>query len=213
MKNVAFLFATLGAAVALNGCKTVMDPTFVQSGYTYHHKEYKAPPADTAWQIGYDYTRAQNASVLNEWRDVAADLTNKIEAITPLATKPVFLSSPTYLDNAFTLSLDHALREEFRSRGYRLAKIPHEDTIKLQISSYDPAYTNVMRSYKLNDEDQVDLPEPPAEIRRNLVLKVDGMIDGNFATIIEDPYILPLYGYQDEQLYFPLGQNIAEVWR
>jgi len=150
--------------------------------------------------------------VLNQWKAVAADLTDKIEDVAPLSGAPIFLSSPK-LDNAFTLSLDHALREEFRERGYRLASIPSEDTIKLQVSSYDPEFTDVMRSYELNDQEEIDRPEPPAEITKDLILKVDGLVGDTPTTLVQSSYELPLYGYQDEQLYFPLGQNIAEVWR
>jgi len=207
------IFLGLSAIIfTLGACKSIMNPTFMPAGYTYHQNEYKAPTGPKAWDIGYDYTRAENAAVLNRWKMVAADLTDKIESVAPLAGAPIFLSSPT-LDNAFTLSLDHALREEFRARGYTLAALPSENTIKLKVSSYDPSFRDTMRSYELNDQEEKDRPEPPKQVSKELILKVDGLVGDQQTTLVEAPYVLPLYGYQDEQLYFPLGQNIAEVWR
>ena len=207
------LFLGLSATIlTLGACKSFMNPTFMPAGYAHHSDNYKAPDGPEAWDIGYDYTRAENAAVLNRWKMVAADLTDKIEQGAPLDAAPVFLSSPT-IDNAFTLSLDHALREEFRTRGYTLASIPSEETTKLQVSAYDPQFRDTMRSYDLNDQPQKDLPEEPEAISKELVLKVDGLVGEEHITLVERAYVLPLYGYQDEQLYFPLSQNIAEVWR
>ena len=111
------LFLGLSATIlTLGACKSFMNPTFMPAGYAHHEDNYKAPDGPEAWDIGYDYTRAENAAVLNRWKMVAADLTDKIEQGAPLDAAPIFLSSPT-IDNAFTLSLDHALREEFRTRG------------------------------------------------------------------------------------------------
>lgn len=199
-------------ALSLTACKTFMDPTFLPAGYTYHSDTYKSPPADNPWRIGYDYTREQNEDILNEWRDVAADLTDKLESSAGLGSQAIFLSSPT-LDNAFTISLDHALRSEFRARGYTISSVPSTDTMKIAVSSYDPEFKDVMRSYDLNDQTEKDRPEPPEAVRKELILKVDGLIDGVPTTLIESPYVLPLYGYQDKQLYSPLTQAVAEVWR
>ncbi len=206
---------------SLNACKSVMNPSFLPSGYTYHHDIYKAPPAGEPWHIGYDYSRAENAEILSEWADAASDIINRLEASNAIGGSPIFLSSP-HIDNAFSLSLDHALREELRARGYYLAATPEEQATKLAISSYDPEFKDKMRSYDLNDATQDDLPEPPQETHKNLVIKVmglaaqeaeDGTITEQSVTLLEEPYILPLYGYEDEQLYFPLGQKIAEVLR
>lgn len=202
----------ISAIITLNACKTVMDPTFLPSGYTYHHDTYKSPPADKPWSIGYDYSRAENAAILNKWQNVAADVTDQLVATAPLDTMPVFLASPD-IDNAFSLSLDHALREEFRSRGYELVAIPSEDAFKIKASTYDPDFKDVMRSYNLNDQTQKDLPEPPKEVSKKLVIKIDGLIDGTPSALVEAPYELPLYGYQDKQLYFPVTQAFSEVWR
>jgi len=189
-----------------------MDPTFIPSGYTYHHDAYKSPPADKPWAIGYEYSRDENAEILNKWRDVAVDLTDKLEGVASLSGTPVFLASPE-LDNAFTLSLDHALREEFRARGIALVAVPNQETFKLKVTTYDPEFKDVMRSYQLNDQTQEDLPEPPKEISKDLIIKIDGLVADMASVLVEDEYELPLYGYQDKQLYFPLSQNLAEVWR
>jgi len=212
MRKFTIILSLSVSAISLNACKTVMDPTFMPSGYTYHHDEYKSPPADKPWAIGYDYSRDENAKILNKWRDVAADLTDQLQETASLAGTPLFLASPD-LDNAFSLSLDHALREEFRARGILLVAVPNEETFKLNVTTYDPEFKDVMRSYTLNDEEQKDLPEPPKAVSKKLVVKVDGLVADMTSALIEETYELPLYGYQDKQLYFPLTQEIAEVWR
>jgi len=212
MQKIPLLLGISTIALSLNACKSIMDPTFMPSGYTYHHDEYKSPPAGNPWGIGYDYTRESNKAMLDQWRAVASDLTDKLESTASLGASPIFLSSPI-LDNAFTISLDHALREELRARGYTLSSLPTNESLKIQTSTYDPAYKDVMRSYDLNDQIENDLPAPPKAVSKSLMLKVEGLIDGAQTTLVDAPYDLPLYGYQDEQLYFPLTQKIAEVWR
>ena len=189
-----------------------MDPTFLPSGYTYHHDEYKSPPADEPWPIGYEYSREENAKILNKWRDVADDVTDKLEEAASLGGTPVFLASPD-LDNAFSLSLDHALREEFRARGVSLVAVPSEETFKLNVTTYDPEFKDAMRSYALNDQEEKDLPEPPKEVSKELVIKVDGLVADMTSVLVEETYELPLYGYQDRQLYLPITQKFSEVWR
>lgn len=212
MRKLTLFLGLSTAIISLNACKTIMDPTFIPSGYTYHHDVYKSPPADKPWSIGYDYSREENVAILNKWRDVASDLTDKLAEDASLVGAPVFLASPD-LDNAFSLSLDHALREEFRARGVMLVAIPNEETFKLKVTTYDPEFKDVMRSYDVNDQTQKDLPEPPKEVSKTLVVKVDGLVADMTAVLVEESYELPLYGYQDRQLYFPLTQSIAEVWR
>ena len=212
MRKLSILLGLSTAIFTLNACKTVMDPTFLPSGYTYNHEQYKAPPADKAWNIGYDYTSEKNAAVLETWRMVAADITDKLEADSSLAGTPVFLSSPE-IDNAFSLSLDHALRDEFRARGVIVAPVPTEESFKLAVSVYDPEFKDAIRSYDVNDQTDKDLPEPPKEVSKPLVIKIIGLVDDMSAVLLEEPYELPLYGYEDEQLYFPLANSIAGVWR
>lgn len=212
MRKFLFLLGLSTAALSLNACKSVMDPTFAPSGYTYHHGTYKSPPADKPWHIGYDYNRQDNAAVLDKWQMVASDLTDRLEADSAISATPVFISSPE-IDNAFSLSLDHALREEMRSRGVTIASVPSEESFKIAVSVYDPEFKDTMRSYTLNDEPQKDLPEPPKEVTKTLVIKIVGLVDDMSAPLVEEPYDLPLYGYEDAQLYFPLSQTIAEVWR
>lgn len=212
MRKLSLIIGLSTAVIALNACKTLIEPTFIPSGYTYHHDEYKSPGADKPWHIGYDYSRDENAHVLNKWRMVAADLTDKLEESASLGATPVFLASPD-IDNAFSLSLDHALREEFRSRGFALVAVPSEDAFKIKASTYDPEFKDAMRSYALNDQEQKDLPEPPREVSKTLVIKVHGLVADMTSVLVEEPYELPLYGYQDKQLYYPLSQSIADVWR
>ncbi len=212
MRKSFVILGLSSAILALNACKTVMDPTFIPSGYSYHHDLYKSPPADKPWDIGYDYTRDANAEILQKWQMVAADLVDRLQADSAIGATPVFLSSPE-IDNAFSLSLDHALREEFRSRNMMLASIPSDESFKIAVSVYDPEFKDRMRSFTLNDEPQIDRPEPPKAVNKTLVIKIIGLVDGMSAPLVEEPYELPLYGYQDAQLYFPLSQKIAEVWR
>lgn len=205
------LLSLSAMALSLTACKSLMDPTFLPSGYTHHQKDYKSPHADAPWSIGYDYTHAQNADIVGKWRVVASDIVTKLEATELLAKTSVFLSSPT-LDNAFTLSLDNALREELRSRGHYLVSVPDMESLKLQVSTYDPEFKDAIQSYEFNDIEEGN-PEPPKLVNKDMVIKVDGLIVNAPVTLVESTYNLPLYGYQDRQLYFPLTQSLAEVWR
>ena len=208
-----FLFGATAAALTLAACHPVLNPKFMPAGYTYHSNEYKSPEAHPPWDIGYEYTTEKNAEVLEIWEIAAMDLTDRLESQLALADAPIFLASPDPLDNAFSLSLDHSLRQELRERGYTLETIPTEGSIKLAVSAYDPEFKDKMRSYVYNDAPQKDLPAPPKEVSKDIVLKVDTERDGKPLTIVEDTYNLPLYGYQDRQLYFPLGQEVSEVFR
>ena len=205
------LLSLSAVALSLTACKTSMDPTFVGSGYTYHHENYKAPPGDKPWSIGYDYTHAQNAEVLDKWRAVASDIVTQLEATQMTEDKAIFLSSPA-LDNAFTISLDHALRSELRSRGYQVVAVPDEEALKIQASIYDQQNRTTFQSHEFNDVIEGN-PEPPKLVNKNLTVKVEGLVADAPVTLVESIYDLPLYGYQDEQRYSPLAQTIAEVWR
>lgn len=205
------LLSLSAMALSLTACKSFMDPTFMPSGYAHLNKEYKSPPADSPWPIGYDYTHAQNAEVIGKWRVVASDIVTKLEATELIDKTAVFLSSPT-LDNAFTLSLDNALREELRRRGYYLASVPDEEALKLQVSTYDPEFKDAIQSYEFNDIEEGN-PEPPTLVSKDIAVKVEGLIASAPVTLVESIYDLPLYGYQDQQRYLPLTQSIAEVWR
>ena len=211
-KTLPTAFLSLSAmALSLTACKTVMDPTFLPSGYLHHQKAYKTPPADAPWSIGYDYTHAQNAEIIGKWRVVAADIVTKLEQTELLGDAAIFLSSPTH-DNAFTLSLDNALRQELRSRGHYLASIPNDDALKLEVSTYDPQFKDAMQSYEFNDIEEGN-PKEPELVNKDIAIKIVGLIASAPVTLVESTYDVPLYGYQDKQRYFPLGQSIAEVWR
>jgi hypothetical protein len=203
-------FSALG--LSLSGCKTFMDPTFLPAGYTYHQNEAKSPTADEPWSIGYDYTHEKNAEVIAHWQQVAAELVTKLEPSGATSAGPIFLASPE-LDNAFTISLDNALRQELRSRGYILAAVPDVGTVNLKTSAYDPEFSDNFLSYEFNDTEE-ELPEPPKVMYKNIVIKIQGEVEGKPITLVESYHAqLPLYGYQYPQRYFPMAHDIAEVWR
>jgi len=170
------------------------------SGYTYHQDEYKAPPAANPRAIGYDYSVQKNAEMLETWRTVASDLTDKIEAKAPLSAAPVFLSSPQKA-NAFDISLDHVMREEFRKRGYTLASVPSEDSIKLQISSHDLELKDEMKATQVDSEAAAEIEK----INKDVIIKVNGLVGELPTTLVEAQYNLPLFGHGDKQSYIPLN--------
>ncbi|MDB2682852.1 hypothetical protein N9Z27_01200 [Alphaproteobacteria bacterium] len=106
--------------LALSGCRTLMDPTFLPTAYTHHQKEYKAPPGPESRHVGYDYSRSKNKQVVGEFINAANDLVTELETQTGLTPQAIFIQN-RLRDSAFNNSYDYALREAFRAKGYTLA--------------------------------------------------------------------------------------------
>lgn len=208
------IFVSILSIFILAACaKPLVNPSYLPAGYTYHHDQYKSPPGPNPWGIGYDYTAAQNAETLDRWREVSINILDKIEFDGDILAQDIFLAPPK-LDNAFTQSLDHTIREELRARSYRLVNLPGPDTLILALETYDPEFKDAMRSFIVNgDIKEAERPEPPALTAKELALTARALRADQTLANVEGRYILPLYGYEDKQLYFPISQDLAEVWR
>ena len=210
-RSTKMLFSLSAATLLIAACDTVMRPSFMPAGYTYHQEAYKSPPNGTPWDIGYEYTHAKNKEVLDQWHFVAADLISQLEETNLLGQAPVHLASPD-IDNAFSLSLDHALRSEMRARNYTIEAFPTVESLKLVVSAYDPEYETNLLSYDYNDIEEGN-PEPPELINKDIGILIKAPTPEQDITLVNRIYNLPLYGYQERKRYFPLTQGTAEVWR
>ena len=203
---------TIGAlALGLSACNPAMNPSPMPAAYTHHQGNYKSPPGPQAWDIGYNETDHTNDEVMALWHAAGRDLILTLEEQTGITPQDVYLAPPK-LDNAFTFSLDHALRAALTERGYRLLPEYYDGVLVLEADSYDPEYKGKMRGYVYNDDLQASEEKPPQKYYKNLVLTLEAFQGGQVGKI-EIPNELPLYGYQDKQLYFPVTQGFAEIWR
>lgn len=94
-------------------------PTWMPAGYSWHNDEYKAQPGPEADNLGYAYTPDSNEEMVAMWREVAVELVTDLETQTGLSPQPLHVQKLPG-SNAFNLSLDNALRDELRARGYTL---------------------------------------------------------------------------------------------
>lgn len=164
------LFAVL--ALTIVGCRSIMDPTFMPAGYSYHNNLYKSPPGPPADDIGYPYSKEKNAHILNEWQVAVDDL------ISALGSSP----SAVYIvkrneNNAFYNAYDFALREGLRKKGYSIASTPSGAEQHLSYDAKtknDTSFTNLNKKTTYRDFD--------------LSLKLGSQT-------AEKTYNLPAYGY------------------
>jgi hypothetical protein len=191
MRFVVFSLALL----ALSGCRTLMDPNFLPSGYTYHNvnHSYKAPPGPAADDIGYDYSFDQNAAVLTIWAEVARDLLNQIEERTGLGAQDVYLERlPEH--NAFNASFDDALRAELRSRGYVLADAP-QDRLHLRYGAFLPEDENARRTLTYNDDPEIPMHPENRDKPSGFIVVLTALHNGIVLDEARGIYDMPAYGY------------------
>lgn len=200
------------STLALTACdKVLMNPSPMPAAYTYHQENYKAPPAAKAWDLGHDETGETNEEIMALWYAAGHDLLLTLEQETGITAQDVYVAPPK-IDNAFTFSLDHALRDALMKKGYKLVPEYYDGVLVLEPDTYDPKYKNKMRSYIYNDNLHEDEEKPPKKHYKNLVLTLEAF-QGGLIGKVEIPNELPLYGYKDKQLYFSITQGFAEIWR
>ncbi len=178
-----FLLAACGAA----------SPTWMPAGYSYHHDEYKAQPGPQAQTLGYPYNAAHNAYMTALWADVAASLVEDMEAKTGIAPQAVYVQKLPE-SNAFNLSLDNALRDELRARGYTLAQAA-DGNIVIRYQAFK-AGDEKKRTRILYNGDAEELnkpwnPEKTQVFTFVLILARDGAAFSE----IRSQHVLPSYGY------------------
>jgi hypothetical protein len=195
MRSPYSILAVLAlAALTLGGCRSVMDPSFMPSGYTYHNDAYKAPPGPPAPGIGYAYNSGINDAALAQWRDVARRMLIQMESHHAIKPQNIFVEMlPDH--NAFNASFDYALREELRARGYALANAP-AGVLSLRPEAYRPDDVKVpVDANTYNDDPEIIvIPEDrarPDNFTVSLTMLRNGFVTGT----VTDVFTLPAYGY------------------
>lgn len=141
--------------LALSGCRSIMDPTFMPASYSYHNNLYKSPPGPPAADIGYPYSEAKNAHIMGEWQTALDDLLNETEQSTGLVPSAVYVHD-TLVSNAFNNAYDFALREALRKKGYILATTPSASETHISYSAQtknDTSFTPLNKKTTYRDFD------------------------------------------------------------
>ena len=191
-----FVFASF-LVLSLTGCKPVWDPTFMPSGYTHHHKEYKTPPGPEAAPIGYEYSAEQNADVVEHWRKAASDLVLRAKAHDIRPTRSIYLTTDLP-HGAFQSAFDHALRDELQAHGYLLADDPVEAET-LFYSAYDPSDPGIPEStLNVNHDDarHANVEGGFLAPAKKFELVLGTVTDGIMGTKVSHIYEVPSFGFQ-----------------
>jgi hypothetical protein len=168
-------------------------PTWMPAGYAYHNDEYKAQPGPAADSLGYAYSPERNAQMTDMWAGVATSLADDLETQTGLSPQPVYLEKLTH-SNAFNLSLDNALRDELRARGYMLADSPQGAThIKYQAFEVGDEGKGPVVLY--NGDENVDSKAWKPAKTREFVFVLTLIKDGVAVSEARSVRPLPAYGY------------------
>jgi hypothetical protein len=194
MRLAFYPLAFAVAFTALAGCRSVMDPTAMPAGYSYHQNIYKSPPGPPAADIGYPFSSERNDVVVEKWQAAAGRLVSKLESDLNIQPQAVYVESLPHA-NAFNTSLDYVLREELRSRGYTLANTPlhvlHlKPEIYLEGDEKIPVEPNAY-----NDDPEVRTEIPHREKAQDFRISITALRDNVLKGRIAHEFALPAYGY------------------
>ncbi|MCC6598811.1 MAG: hypothetical protein IT559_08480 [Alphaproteobacteria bacterium] len=189
---------SLLSVLALSGCRSLWDPTFMPAGYSYHQNNYKSPPGPEASDIGYEYTAAENEAVMEQWRHAVRDLLLKARTNDLQIPQEAFLQTDLK-KNAFQGTFDSTLREELRIYGHRL--VDSADGVpSVFYSAYDPAQTGPLQrspDKRYNGDQEPDFQDSRFVPAAGNIQLVIGIIqDGQWLQKVSGVYELPLYGYK-----------------
>lgn len=110
--------------LGLTGCQNYfVKPSAIPSGYTYHDDLYKSPPSPEATNLGYTYSEAKNAELVEGMRVKALELFNQLEGQYDMAGVDFYIYNK-HLHNAQNATLDNVLRDIVREKGYRISSVP-----------------------------------------------------------------------------------------
>ena len=178
--------------LSLTACKPFWDPTYYPSGYTHHDKAYKSPPGPAVTDIGYEYSREQNAAVNEAFLNAARDLTARAKAEGFASTRPYYLVSDLQ-DSAFKGALDNALRQAMRENG-TMTTMDSSLGTPLFYSAYNPAMDRAPEyDSRINTDDanhpDMDGTAIPQSGTMELVLiqQHDKYIDKQVSTMMDIP--------------------------
>lgn len=191
-----FLLSTI-LVLSLTACRSVMDPSFMPAGYSYHQNTYNSPPGPPAKSIGYKYTQSENDAALQQWDRAVQDILLKARAHG--MDLPATLHLTTDMQpSAFQSSYDFVLRENLKLYGHTLKQAPDIDpdidSVALFYSVHDPDNKNTVPTRLYNgDLPSTDSAAPPKSKNMELIiglLENDALVQKTSGT-----YELPLYGY------------------
>ena len=178
-------------------CKPMWDPTFVPSGYTYHHNKYNSPSGKHVEPIGYEYSAEKHERVMRKWRDAVSDLVLRAEAHGLQPMGPVALSTDLE-PSAFQGAYAYVLGKELMEAGYMITTDADQDGVTtLYYSAYDPELgEDVVYQDLYNDDPEyynADNTYSPESKPLELVLgfKGDDVLDHRVSAVHD----IPLYDY------------------
>lgn len=192
----------LVSVLALSGCRTFWDPTFMPAGYAYHQEEFKSPPGPEAEAVGYEYDASVNAAVQDEFELALRDLLLKAKANDIVLPQTISLRTDM-TDSSFQGTIDFVLREILKDYGYTLAPADQPETPALFYSAYvkDPYYNSEGNS----NGPYIGSPDGPEDPKykqdhENFTL-VLGLLEEKKQNIeitqhVASEYSLPYYGYK-----------------
>ncbi|MGB4107630.1 MAG: hypothetical protein WBK55_07520 [Alphaproteobacteria bacterium] len=168
-------------------------PTWMPAGYAYHNDVYKAQPGPAADSLGYAYTPERNDQMIGMWAEVAAGLVNDLESQTGISPQPVYLEKLAH-SNAFNLSLDNALRDELRARGYML-KDTAQDATQIKYQAFEVGDENKGPPVLYNGDEEVDNRAWKPAKSREFVFVLTLFKNGAALSEARSIRPLPAYGY------------------
>lgn len=168
-------------------------PTWMPAGYAYHNDEYKAQPGPEADNLGYDYSPERNAEMNGMWIEVAGSLVNDLESQTGISAQPVYLEKLADA-NAFNLSLDNALRDELRARGYFLTDTPKGAT-HIKYQAFEKGDEGKGPRVPYNGDEDIDSKAWKPAKTRQFVFVLTLLQDGVALREVRSERALPAYGY------------------
>lgn len=179
-------------------CKPMWDPTFNPSGYAYHHNKYNSPAGKHVEPIGYEYSAARHAAVMDAWSDAVSDLVLRAEANGIRPAGPVALTTDMD-DSGFQGAYEYVLGQELIDAGYTLTTDPMEEgAITLFYSAYDPDLGCDVPYQDLYNDDiayyNTDGSFSPESKTLELVLGTQ--VGEDLETRVSESYDIPLHGYK-----------------
>lgn len=180
--------------LALAGCRSIMDPTFMPAGYSFHSDTYKAPPGPMAKGIGYDFSPSMNETVVAQWKTVAAAMAGRLQSELGIGPQRIYVEMLPDR-NAFNSSFDYALRDELRARGYTLVMSP-AGVPSLRPEAYQPGDVHVpVDANAYNGDPQVlDIPEH-REDPATFIVSLTALSGQTVTGEVSGEFTMPGYGY------------------
>lgn len=171
-----------------------LKPGYFATGYKYHHEEYKAPPGPDAPDLGYDYNRIDNASVMGTWMEITDALVDGLEKNQNMGAQDVYVEKLRH-SNAFNEAYDFSLRQSLRDRGYMLLSQPSSDVLHVRYEGFRTQDADARKKLSYNDDPYEFLkpyyPEEPADFTFILTAAKDQQV-------LAQSYVertVPTYGY------------------